>query len=191
MLLEINQDRTARVGLKFFKEDWATELATFLQMQVAVIEMESAYLLSDPNGVKVYLMKEEMKEYDSLSDKSTALPGNFAGLSIEAIDMEKTVEFWKVFSYKQTMGDIEQGWASFDNGSGIGISVMKMLACPHIFYNPGLTFFNSGKNLPVIQKIRAAGIDIAEEITIFNKEGIVDNIIICDPGGLGFFIFND
>ena len=29
------------------------------------------------------------------------------------------------------------------------------------------------------------------KITQFNKEGIVDNVIIRDPGGYGFFIFND
>lgn len=46
-------------------------------------------------------------------------------------------------------------------------------------------------NLAIIQKIRDLQIPITEEITHFNKEGIVDNIIIRDPGGLGFFIFND
>ena len=52
--------------------------------------------------------------------------------------------------------------------------------------------FNGKENNPkVIQNIRNVGIPIAEEITTFNKEGIVDNIIIQDPGGYGFFIFND
>ena len=126
-----------------------------------------------------------------LSGESTALPGNFMGLSIEAVDVKKTVEFWQVLGYEKTMGSIEQGWIAFQNGSSIGISIMKPLICPHLFYNPGLTFFNSGKNLPIIEKIRAAGIPIAEEITVFNKEGIVDNVVLCDPGGLGFFVFND
>ncbi len=89
------------------------------------------------------------------------------------------------------MGSIAQGWVAFENGTSVGISIMKPMVCPHLFFNPGLTFFNGGKNLPIIQKIKTVGIPIAEEITVFNKEGIVDNVILCDPGGLGFFIFND
>ena len=45
--------------------------------------------------------------------------------------------------------------------------------------------------MEVIGKVRELGIPIAEEITHFNKEGLVDNIIIRDPGGYGFFIFSD
>ncbi len=54
-----------------------------------------------------------------------------------------------------------------------------------------MTFFNGKDNLNLIAKIREAGIPITEEITHFNKENIVDNIIIRDPGGYGFFIFSD
>jgi len=54
-----------------------------------------------------------------------------------------------------------------------------------------LTYFNGKQNLEVIEKIRNNAIPITEEITHFNKEGIVDNIIIRDPGGYGFFIFSD
>ena len=68
---------------------------------------------------------------------------------------------------------------------------MAANSCPHLFFNPSLTYFNSGRNPEVIAGIRAAGIPISEEITIFNKEGRVDNIIIRDPGGYGFFLFND
>ena len=58
-------------------------------------------------------------------------------------------------------------------------------------YNPSLTYFNGGKNLPVNAAIREAGIPITEEITHFNEDGIVDNVILRDPGGYGFYIFND
>jgi hypothetical protein len=68
---------------------------------------------------------------------------------------------------------------------------MKPLTCLHLFFNPSLTYFNGGNNLAVIENIRKLGIPITEEITHFNKDGIVDNIIIRDPGGFGFFVFND
>lgn len=190
MLLEINPDNFARTGLKLYQADWSETIA-LLKKRTAVIPFDGGNLVSDPNGVKVYLIDGEMVSKHELKGESTAIPGNFAGLSIEAVDVTKTVEFWEILGYKKTMGSIVQGWIAFDNGTSIGISIMKPMVCPHLFFNPGLTFFNGGKNLPVIQKIKEVGIPIAEEITVFNKEGIVDNVIICDPGGLGFFIFND
>ena len=190
MLLEINPDNFARTGLKLYQTDWS-KMIPLLKEITTVIPLDGGNLVSDPNGVKVYLMDGEMPSKPELKGESTAIPGNFAGLSIEAVDVAKTVEFWGILGYKKTMGSIEQGWIAFENGTSIGVSIMKPMVCPHLFFNPGLTFFNGGKNLPVIQKIKEAGIPIAEEITVFNKEGIVDNVIICDPGGLGFFIFND
>lgn len=189
-LLEINPDNFARTGLKLYRTDWTTEIA-HLKKITAVVDIDKGHLLSDPNGVKVYLMIGDISEQYAVNNDSSAIPGNFAGLSIEAVDVEKTMEFWEILGYKKTMGGIEQGWISLENGSSIGISIMKPMVCPHLFFNPGLTFFNGGKNLPIIKKLKDRDIPIAEEITVFNKEGIVDNVIICDPGGLGFFIFND
>ncbi len=189
-LLEINPENTARTGLKLYQTDWQ-ETVTALNKVTKVVDMEGGHLVSDPNGVKVYLMNEGLEKEVILKGESKAIPGNFAGLSIEAVDVEKTVQFWELLGYKKTMGSIAQGWVAFENGTSVGISIMKPMVCPHLFFNPGLTFFNGGKNLPIIQKIKTVGIPIAEEITVFNKEGIVDNVILCDPGGLGFFIFND
>ncbi len=190
MLLEINPDNFVRTGLKLYQSDW-TETISLLKTVTAVIAFDGGHLVSDSNGVKVYLMDGEFKGDYEITGESKAVLGNFAGLSIEAVDVKKTVQFWKMLGYKKTMGSIEQGWIAFENGTSIGVSIMKPMVCPHLFFNPGLTFFNGGKNLPIIKKIKTVGISIAEEITVFNKEGIVDNVIICDPGGLGFFIFND
>ena len=69
---------------------------------------------------------------------------------------------------------------------------MNPLMCPHLFFNPSLTYFNGKENNPkVIKRLRELKITITEEITHFNDKGIADNVIICDPGGYGFFIFND
>ena len=89
------------------------------------------------------------------------------------------------------MGDLEKGWAAFANDDGFKLSLLGPGSCPHMVINPSLTYFNSGKNLDVIAEIRGAGIPIAEEITHFNTEGVVDNVILRDPGGFGFYVFND
>jgi hypothetical protein len=34
-------------------------------------------------------------------------------------------------------------------------------------------------------------IKVEEEITAFNPDGIIDNVILRDEGGYGFFVFND
>jgi hypothetical protein len=69
---------------------------------------------------------------------------------------------------------------------------MKPNICPHLFFNPSMTYFNGKEGNPkVIAKVRELDIPIAEEITHFSKDGSVDNIIIRDPGGYGFFLFND
>lgn len=71
------------------------------------------------------------------------------------------------------------------------VSLMRPLNCPHLFFNPSLTYFNGGRNPEVIAAIRKAGVPISEEITHFNSRGEVDNVILRDPGGYGFFVFND
>ena len=89
-----------------------------------------------------------------MKGESKAIPGNFAGLSIEAVDIERTIQFWELLGYKKTMGGIEQGWVAFENGTNVGISIMKPMVCPHLFFNPGLTFFNGGKTYLLLKKLK-------------------------------------
>ena len=108
MLLEVNPANTARTGLKLYQENWETTLKA-LEKITAIVDFEGGHLVSDPNGVKVYLMTQKLTVDYSLNGESTAIPGNFAGLSIEAVDIEKTIAFWQILGYKKTMGGIEQG----------------------------------------------------------------------------------
>ena len=188
-IIEIVDDTYARPGLKLYKVDWTEELSKLREM-TEVIEYDDGFLASDPNGVKAYLSTENFEEYAKPKDL-IGMTGNFAGISLEAVDVKGTCDFWACLGYEKNYGEFEQGWVTYTNGSDVVISIMKMQTCPHMFFNPGMTFFNSGDNPRIIQEIRDAGIPITEEITAFNPEGNVDNIIIKDPGGYGFFIFND
>lgn len=193
-IIEINPDRYARAGVKCFKASWRKEVEALSKL-TAVTKIEKGYLLSDPNGVWIYLVEEELEVATvsiEMEDPCFGIPGNFAGLSLECTDMAATAAIWEAVGFSKSMGELEQGWVMYTNEEGMGISLMKPLMCPHLFFNPSLTYFNGKENNPVIiEKIRALQIPITEEITHFNKEGIVDNIIIRDPGGYGFFIFND
>lgn len=193
-IIEINPDRYARAGLKCFKRSWKAEVAD-LEKHTKVIPIDQGYLLSAPSGVWIYLMEQEWELAPvsiAMEDPCFGVPGNFMGLSLETIDMDASASIWQILGYEKSMGSVEQGWVTYTDASGFGVSLMKPLMCPHLFFNPSLTYFNGKENNPIIiDKIRALDIPIAEEITHFNQEGKVDNIIIRDPGGYGFFIFND
>ncbi len=189
-IIEINPDRYARAGLKIYKQSWAKEIVA-LEKLTTVHKLAEGHLVNDFNGCWIYLMEGEMNPAPDLAGKSTGLTGNFQGMSLESSDMARSVEVWEALGFSIKMGTVENGFLLLDNQEGFTISLMKPQTCPHLFFNPSLTFFNGENNIKVIENIRKAGIQIAEEITHFNKEGIVDNIIIRDPGGLGFFIFSD
>lgn len=187
-LMEINPDRFARAGLKFYRNSWSDVLEE-LKALSHLTKIDGGYLLSDPSGTWIYLLESAI-DIPVGEPRQTVL-GNYMGISLESTDMAKTCAILKVLGFKKSMGDEESAWVAFANDEGFGVSIMRPMSCPHLFFNPSLTYFNSGKNPEVIQKIRDLNIPITEEITHFNKEGIVDNIIIRDPGGFGFFLFND
>jgi len=185
----INPDRFARLGILLYQKDWSTTIEE-LKKQFTLIEQSNSYLLSAPSGVQVHLINEE-SVIKAPKETSSAITGQFAGISLETIDLNQSIHFWQSIGYTIQSGSRDQGWLTLSNGSGVDISLMKAGSCPHLFFNPSLTYFNGAKNLAIIKQLKTLQVPITEEITHFNKEGIVDNIIIRDPGGLGFFLFND
>lgn len=186
----INSERTSRVGLRFYNKDWKS-LTARSNWSYPTSSTKEGYLVTSPGGCPVYLINDrEPIGSDNTIPKRIAL-GNFNGLSIETNAIEESILFWNQFGFKQTAGNLEQGWVSLEDESGFAIGLMKYNCCPHLFLNPSLNFFNGKNNPEIIQNIRQLGISITEEITVFNENGEVDNIIVQDPGGLGFFIFND
>lgn len=188
-LIEINPDRYARAGIRLYNDSWQREVSV-LDMITHVTHIQDGYLLGDPSGVCIYLSERPPVIDFTPAEASFGLIGNFAGLSLETTDMHRSSQIYQAIGFRNMGGSAEAGYVSLalDN---FGISLMRPLSCPHLFFNPSMTYFNGGNNLAVIAKIREAGIPVAEEITHFNTEGIVDNVIIRDPGGYGFFVFND
>ncbi|HSJ68647.1 MAG TPA: hypothetical protein VK921_13270 [Anditalea sp.] len=187
-IIEINTDRFARSGFRLYKKSWSEEIS-FLQ-QNSIIEYSEGYMTTDPNGVWIYLIESEFMGEVS-ERKNFSKLGNYSGISIETISMVRSLDFYQVLGFSVAAGSTDSPWMTLSHPSGFGISFMKPQSCPHLFFNPSLTYFNGTSNPSVIQSIRNEDIPITEEITYFNKDGEVDNIIIRDPGGLGFFIFND
>jgi len=189
-IIEINPVRYARAGVKFTTENWS-ETVSSLEKITPIHKMENGYVFTDTTGSWIYLIEGPEPSPIKVSGESNSVLGNYMGISLETISMSHSHKIWEILGFKVGMGGPDQGWMTMSDESGNSISLMKPNSCPHLFFNPSLTYFNSGKNPEVIAKIREIGIPITEEITHFNKEGIVDNIIIRDPGGFGYFVFND
>lgn len=189
VVVQINPERTARAGIRLFKSSWSTEQQR-LSAFVNVTKIAEGYLLSD-SGVWIYLVESEPAWAAERSEASFSALGNYSGLCIETTDMKRSGTIYEALGFTITFGDLEQPWVSLVLGD-FGISLMKPNMCPHLFFNPSMTYFNGKEGNPkVIAKVRELNIPIAEEVTHFNKEGMVDNLVVRDPGGLGFFLFND
>jgi hypothetical protein len=189
VVILINNDHHTRAGVKLYVEN----------KEALIKELESEYkfygpsknTFSEPSGMRITLIDLSKEPLYKSYKKEASLLGNFAGVCLETPDMEKSFNTWKTLGFELSMGGVEQGWVALSNTSGDSISLMKPMVCPHLFFNPSLTYFNGTQNLSIIEGIRKTGIAITEEVSHFNPEGIVDNIIVRDPGGLGFFIFSD
>lgn len=190
VIIEINPDRFARAGIKLIDTSWAAAVKK-LEKITKVLKIETGYLLSDPSGTWIYLIESEASTKYDLSKITASTLGNFAGVSLESIAIHQSLDIWQTLGFSKVMGSVDQGWIGLENENKMPVSIMKPNSCPHLFFNPSLTFFNGKNNLAIIEKIRLAGIPIAEEVTAFNTEGVVDNVILRDPGGYGFFVFND
>lgn len=189
LMITINDDRFSRAGLKLFV-DQPERFIKDHNLSKICTETGEGFLVVSPEACPIYIVK---KTHDLPNNvEKNAVPGNFSGFSLETNDMRGSTDFWKRIGFTKNGGNIDHGWISMINeATGFSIGLMKYQCCPHLFFNPSLNFFNGKENPNIISKIRALKIEITEEITHFNPNGEVDNIIIRDPGGLGYFIFND
>lgn len=182
------QDRAGVCLLVQKLDQWVDKLPSTVKMQ----KISGGYVCMDPNGYKVYLKEDKGSAFPQRMNESFGVLGNFSGISIESVGLTQSAEFWRALGYEKTLfGDPEKGLVSLSAGNGIDITLMAMESCPHQFPTAGITYFNAGKNLEVIHRLRTLKIPLFEEITCFNDKNEVDNIILKDPYGLGFFVFND
>ena len=178
-VIHVCKDRFIRpgVGLNMDIPDGLKEQA---------IETALGSVVQDPSGIWIYFTVKE-----HVDRGSAGMLGNLAGISLECFHMKESVHFFEGLGFEVNAGNADQGWVSMGHPELGGLSCMAPNACPHMFYNPSYTYFNSGKNPEIIAKIRENGVPIEEEVTYFNPDGEVDNVILKDPGGVGFFVFND
>lgn len=191
MEVEIDARRSARAGVRLLQPSWQDQIVQLREI-TPVHETDDAAVVVDPSGVWIYL-SEEGGPGDlppRTENEQACVPGVFAGLSLETADMERSAKIWETVGF-EVPDDLSAAWVSCKNDEGFIVTWMAPGNCPHLFFNPSLTFFNSGRNPEIIAALRERNVPLAEEITVFNDQGLVDNVILQDPGGYGMFVFND
>ncbi|WP_025763565.1 hypothetical protein [Dyadobacter tibetensis] len=184
--IEISESPYVRPGLIIYKSDFIS-IVSELNKLTNVQNHTDGHLITDGSGTWIYLTEKEFECDLQAKAESTSLLGNYMGICIETIDLSKSAKIFEILGFKQSTPE----WPSFSDENGFTITLFEPYNCPHLFFNPSLTYFNGKENLKVIEKIRTLNIPITEEITHFNEQGIVDNIVLRDPSGLGFLVFND
>jgi hypothetical protein len=188
-VIEIDTVKTARAGFNFYKTSWAAEVE-LLKSTATVMKTKTGYKLCDPSGVWIYLIESDRK-LPPAADSSYSVLGKYQGATIESGNVQASYALYSTLGLQKVKGAAEKGFVILSDGKGFSVAILKAGLSPHLFFNPSLTYFNGKRNLAIIGNIKATGTPITQEINWFNKEGVVDNIIIRDPGGYGFFIFSD
>ena len=186
----INPDRSARAALVLEVDDVNKYKTNLSAKGLHFEESKDELLLTCPSGI--YTRIKRLSGTLPVGSDQASVLGNAAGLTIESNNMQASADFYEALGFKITTGTAASGWVVMENEIGFSFSLLKSGMCPHLFFNPSISYFNGKEGNPkVIENIRKAGIPFTEEITHFNDQGIVDNVIVRDPGGLGFFVFND
>ena len=144
VVMEINPDRFARAGVKLLDKSWEAVVAK-LEKITSVTSIENGYLLSDPSGTWIYLMETTEDLKFDLSKTGPSVLGNFAGVTLETTNIGLSLEIWNTLGFSKTMGGVEQGWIGLENENKMPLSLMKPNSCPHLFFNPSLSYFNGKK----------------------------------------------
>ncbi|MGB1449961.1 MAG: hypothetical protein ACPG8F_09005, partial [Flavobacteriaceae bacterium] len=140
---------------------------------------------ASPSGTWV---KQEKIRLKNPSNSQSSL-GNFHGVCLETLNLKASCSFWKSKDFQGTLSP-GASWITLSNTSNHSLSLMQANSCPHLFPTPALAFFNGKHNAAIIQQIKALQLPVLQEV-YFNQETTSDNLVLIDPGGLGFFIFND
>ena len=182
----VNPDKFARPGLRLYSPHWK-ERVDELSKLTPVKQIPEGYLLSAPSGLWIYLIEKQLEIDLTPKDSSDSILGNYIGVGVETIATAESAEIWRRLGFTQDSPD----WPAYTDENNVTVTFFEPNSCPHLFYNPSLIYFNGKQNRQIIENIQELNIPITEEITHFSNSGCVENIVIRDPAGLGFFIFND
>lgn len=185
----LDSAKSARPAVVLARDEPWDDAVTKLAELTTVVETEHGHLAADPTGTWIHLHRGAVPAVPDATPASAL--STYMGVSLEVVGIDRAVAFYERLGFSHAQGSVDQGWVLLVEPGDTGVSLMGPFSCPHSFVNPSLTYFNSGNNPAVIAELRDRGVAFYEEVTAFNDQGEVDNVILRDPGGLGIFVFND
>lgn len=187
-LIDVDPEPRARAGVRVWRASLAEAAGEALEHHGAVA-FEGGKLVTAPSGVPVWVMDGAGPDLDP--GPRGALLGQFAGVSLETPSLSRSVAFWgDLLGVQVAAGGADKGWVTLRRPGMADLSLMGPLVCPHSFANPSFTYFNGDRNPEVLESIRATGLEVFEEVGA--RDGApAENVILREPGGVGFFVFND
>jgi len=193
MAIILNGEAGSRTGMVLYHEN-PVEIKEALADQHTIYRHADVDFTADYNNVRLFIHPID-EQPDILEDADIAynMCGTCFGVGIESVHFEASILFWSLVGFTtDTVISDDLQYVTMKCAYGPDLTIFRPGNCPHAFQNPSLTYFNGKEgNKRVIDKLVDTKINIAEFVSVFNKEGIADNIIISDPGGLHSFIFND
>jgi len=187
-VIDVDPEPRARAGVRIWSEALDGAAGETLE-RLGAVAFEGGQLVAAPSGVQVWVMDGPGPDL-ALVQRGAVL-GSFAGVSLETPSLSRSVAFWRgLLGLQVAAGGADEGWVTLRKPGMVDLSLMGPLACPHSFANPSFTYFNGERNPEVLGAIRAKGIEVFEEVG--SKGGApAENAILREPGGVGFFVFND
>lgn len=191
VVVELDGANKSRNGLHLYKID-IEKVSQNFPKGWDFKSVENKLFTTDPNGVHLVLDKGSCPHQIPKQTHKSML-GNCAGIGLETFQWDLSIQFWSALGFVVEMGDAKKkGWVQIGHPNGGKMALMYAGMCPHSFANPSVTYFNGKEGNPkVLYSLRENKIPIYEEVTVFSAEKQVDNVILRDPNGIGFFIFND
>lgn len=187
-VIHVDTTPRARAGVRVWRGALGREADELLTRHGAA-PFDGGRLAAAPSGVPLWVVDGPEPELET--GPLGALLGSFAGISIETPSLARSVAFWSaLLDARVAAGGVDQGWLTLRRDGLADLSFMGPLACPHSFANPSLTYFNGGRNAEVIAAVRAREIPVFEEVG-GTDSAPAENIVLREPGGIGFFVFND
>ena len=184
LVVEVDPDHKARTALALYGGK-----AMDASRKVPTHELADGRVVTQsPAGVRVVFSPHAGP---GVGDAEAPLFGAFVGLSMETLFVEDERRFWTALGYKVNGGSLEYGYVELVHDLWMPVSALSALACPHLFPNPGLTFFNGANNVAILRRATEAGFTPLQSVDWLGESGIVDNAIYQDPGGLGLFVYSD
>ncbi len=138
-----------------------------------------------PSGTTLSLLEMSEKMSVPLKGIPVSICGTFFEISVQTIDYDATVAFWKKMGFEIIYGEEKGDWVTMADDF-IKIGFYRKGTVQHEFRSPAITYFEPDmKNR--IQLLKQLRVDIAKELGDC-KNGPVDAILET-PAGYNIFLF--